>query len=97
MMLSEEGYTKQTLILFLVSCYLNTCLHPSSSIIDTPEDRDYKSYPLPRKGQQVDLGEKGELIAKVNLRSLDLMTRFRRWRGKFPRIYTVNYTSNSLG
>ncbi len=97
MMLSEEGYTKQTLILFLVSCYLNTCLHLSLYIIDTSEDRDYKSYPLPRKGQQVDLGEKGELIAKVNLRSLKFTTRFRRWRGDFPRIYIINYTSKPSG
>ena len=67
------------------------------SVIDTSEDRDYRSYPLPRNGQQVDIGEKGELIAKVDLGSLNLMTRFRRWRGKFPRIYIVNHTSNSLG
>ena len=97
MMFGEEGYTKQTLILFLVSCYLNTCWYPSLSIIDTSEDRDYKSYALPRKGQQVDIGEKGELIAKVDLRPLKLMTRLRRWRGDFPRIYIINYTSNPLG
>ena len=97
MMCGEEGYTKQTLILFLVSCYLNTCLYSSLSIIDTSEDRDYKSYPLPRTGQQVDIGEKGELIAKVDLRSLKMTTRLRRWFGRFPRIYIVNYSSVSLG
>lgn len=97
MMCGEEGYTKQILISFLVSCYRNTCLYPSLSIINTCEDRDYKSYPLPQTGQQVDIGEKGELIAKLDLRSLKYTTRLRRLLGHFPSIYIVNYSSDSVG
>ncbi|KAL2045531.1 hypothetical protein N7G274_001959 [Stereocaulon virgatum] len=57
----------------------------------------YMSYPLPRTGQQVDIGEKAELIAKVDLGSLGSLVRLRRMWGDFPRIYVLNYASRPPG
>lgn len=58
--------------------------------------RTYISYPLPRTGQQVEIGERPKLIAKVNLGQLGLGNRVRRWKGQFPRIYVLNYTAHPL-
>ena len=60
------------------------------------QDQDYRSYPLPRMAQQVEIGEKAELIAKVDLGSLGLRTRIRRSVGEFPKIYVLNYAARPL-
>lgn len=69
----------------------------STTYSNTIIDRVYMSYPLPRTGQQVDIGEKAELIAKVDLGSLGWWVRARRVWGEFPRIYVLNYALKPPG
>lgn len=67
-----------------------------SDVILSCQGRRYISYPLPRTGQQVEIGERPKLIAKVNLGQLGWRTRVRRWKGRFPRIYVLNHAAHPL-
>ena len=65
-------------------------------VILSIQGREYKAYPLPRTGQQVEIGERPKLIAKVNLRQLGWGTRVRRWKGHYPKIYVLNRAAHPL-
>lgn len=67
-----------------------------SDVILNVSDLDYISCPLPKTGQQVEIGERPILIAKVSLGPLGWGTRIRRWKGDFPRIYVRNYAATPL-
>lgn len=59
-------------------------------------DQKFKQFSLPRFRQKIELGEKTDLIAKVDLRRLKLRTQLRRWMGEFPLIYVLNYDAQPL-
>ena len=56
----------------------------------------FKKYPLPKFRQRVEIGDRADLIAKVDLRRLKLKTQMRRWMGGFPFIYVLNYAAQPL-
>ncbi|KAF6218529.1 hypothetical protein HO133_005878 [Letharia lupina] len=60
------------------------------------KDQDPKRYPLPRFRQRVEIGDKADLIAKVDLRQLKLGTKMRRWMGSFAWIYVLNNAAQPL-
>jgi hypothetical protein len=61
------------------------------------KDQDYLTYPIPRYGQQLELGEKGKIIAKVDLGKLGFLTSLRRLAGEFPKIYVINFLTSTTG
>ena len=59
-------------------------------------DQDFRRCPLPKFRQRIDIGDRADLIAKVDLRRLKLKTQMRRWMGSFPLLYVINYTDHPL-
>ena len=59
-------------------------------------DQNPKQYPLPRFRRRIEIGDKGDLIAKVDLGQLETRTKIRRWMGGFPSIYVLNYAAQPL-
>lgn len=51
--------------------------------------REYRSYALPKLDRHVEIGDKENIIAKIDLGTLSWWTRTRRIMGDFPRIYVV--------
>ena len=59
-------------------------------------DKEFKRCPLPKFRQKISIGDRADLIAKVDLRRLKLKTQMRRWMGSFPLLYVINYTAHPL-
>ena len=78
-----------------------TCISPSQRLLmrrcpNVAPDQDFKRYRLPRFRRKVEIGDKADLIAKVDLGQLKPGTKIRRWTGRFPWIYVLNYAAQPL-
>lgn len=78
-----------------------TCISPSQRLLmrrcpNVAPDQDFKRYRLPRFRRKVEIGDKADLIAKVDLGQLKPETKIRRWTGRFPWIYVLNYAAQPL-
>ena len=56
--------------------------------------QDILCCPLPRLRQKVKIASNSEAVTKVNLNSLGWTTVMHRLRGKFPKLYVINFSSH---
>ena len=74
------------------NCMIHTSILSSHS--DNIPAQNILCCPLPRLRQQVKIASDSESVTKVNLRSLGWTNVMHRIRGKFPKLYVVNWASD---
>ncbi|KAM0795271.1 kinase-like domain-containing protein [Usnea florida] len=63
-------------------------------LMDSSRTQDILCCPLPRLRQKLKIARDSESVTKVNLKSLGWTTVMHRLRGKFPKLYVVNFSSH---